>query len=256
MKAIKIILVIIFVAFLLSLGIVRAADQDLQKGAELYWQATRALNQKNFTESQAKFEEAAQYLSGKLRDDALQMAEFVGKMSSEITAKMLLKNDRNFSIIGEAKKNNRVWHFYTTKNESLSILHLSISGKKPLDDLVGAFEPGTFTKKHVIENRDGYLSKGLSSMPGSVLKIRMWYCDKDNTTNIAYENFPEYGAKDGDDDYIIMSETFEKGVSCSSALPISPWLMGVIIFIILAGVLSWHFKLWQKIKEKFIVQKL
>ena len=248
----KIILIGVLIIIFLPLAGFRAEAEDLEKGADLYWQATRSLNQKSFAESQAKFEEAAQYLSGQLKDDALRMAQFVGKMSSKITAKMLLKNDINFHIIGEVKEQDRVWHFYTTKNESLSILHLAISGQKPLNDLVSVFDKDTFTQKRVVKNRDGYLSKTLSSMPGSVSKIRMWYCDKNNTTNIAYENFPEYVLKYGGDDYIIMSEAFEKRARCSSGF--SGWAFAVLGAILLAVLIWWRkssiLNLWNKIKIK------
>lgn len=252
MKVIKIISVIIFAAFFLPLVIVQATETDTQKGADLYWQATRALNQKNFTESQAKFEEAAQYLPGQLQQDALQMAEFIGKMSPKITAKKLFKSEQNFSIIGEVKEEGKVWHLYNDNNRGeMSLLHLTISGEKPLDDLVAALGQDLFTKTMVIQNSEGYLSKSLSSIPNASSRIRMWYCDKNNTTNIVYENYyitpnQSYYLFLADD--VVSQNNFAK-IKCSSRFPIPIWAIGTIIFIILGGILAQRLKLWQKLKK-------
>lgn len=244
----KTILISVLIIIFLPLIDLRAENQG---GAELYWQATRALNQKNFAESQAKFEEAAQYLSGQVQEDALRMAEFIGQMSPKITTKKLLKSEQNFSIIGEAKEEGRVWHLYNDNNRGeISILHLAISGEKPLDDLVAVFGPDLFTKTTVIQNREGYLSRPLSSVPGASSRIRMWYCNKNNTTNIVYENY--YITSDNSSLYsfladdVVSQNNFAK-VKCSRSLPIPIWLIGVIIFIILASILGWRLKIWEKI---------
>ncbi len=248
----KIILISVLIIISLPLANLQAEDQNLQKGADLYWQATRALNQKDFTDAKAKFEEAAQYLSGKVQEDALRMAEFIGKMSSNITAKKLLKSEMNFSIIGEVKEEGRVWHLYNDNNRGeMSLLHLAISGEKPLDDLVAALGSDLFIKTMVIQNREGYLSKPLSSLPGASSRIRMWYCDKDKSTNIVYENY-NYPADASSSYYsfladdVVSRNNFAK-VKCSRHFPISTWTIGAIIFIILAGILVWRLKFHKKV---------
>ncbi len=249
----KIILISVLIIIFLPLVDLQAEDQDLQKGADLYWQATRALNQKDFTGAKVKFEEAAQYLSGKVQEDALRMAEFIGQMSPKITAKKLLKSDINFSIIGEVKGEGRIWHLYNDNNRGeMSLLHLAISGEKPLDDLVTVLGQDLFTKTMVIQNREGYLSKPLSSVPGVSSRIRMWYCDKNNTTNIVYENYyitPDQSYYSFLADDVVFQNNFAK-VKCSRSVPIPIWLIGAIVFVILAGVLDWRFKLREKIKIK------
>lgn len=245
----KIILIIGLIFFLTPFSIL-AADEDIQKGAELYWQATRAMNTKNFSEAGAKFEEAAQYLSGKNQEDALRMAEFITKMSPKITAKKLLKSETNFSIIGEVKEQGRAWHLYNDNNRGeMTLLHLAIFQEKPLDDLVSALGQDLFTKTMVIQNAEGYLSKPLSSIPGASSRIRMWYCDKDNTTNIVYENYyttPDQSYYSFLADKIVFQNNFAK-VKCSRSFPILIWLVGAIVFVILAGILIWRLKFRKRI---------
>lgn len=250
-RKIILIFVIACLAIISPTYYIDAADEGAQKGAELYWQATRALNQKNFTGSQAKFEEAAQYLSGKVQEDALRMAEFIGKMSPKITAKKLLKSEMNFSIIGEVKEEGRIWHLYNDNNRGeMSLLHLAISGEKPMDDLVAALGQDLFAKTMVIQNKEGYLSKLLSSIPGASSRIRMWYCDKNNTTNIVYENYyitPDKSYYSFLADDIVSQNNFAK-VKCSSNYTWL-WVLLAAALAIIAGAAVFY---WRK-KIKFIL---
>ncbi len=253
MRKIILIFFIFCLAIILPIYYIDAVDEDTQKGAELYWQATRALNQKNFIESQAKFEEAAQYLSGKIQEDTLRLVEFISKMSSKITAKKILKSETNFSIIGEVKEEGRVWHLYNDNNRGeVSLLHLAISGEKPLDDLVAGLGSDSFTKTMVIQNSEGYLSKPLTSIPGASSRIRMWYCSEDDTTNIVYENY-NYPADTSSSYYsfladdIVSQNNFAK-VKCSSSYTWL-WFFLAVIFLIVAGAAIFY---WRK-KIKFIL---
>ena len=183
----KKLVIITLLIILLPIAVAHAGDENVKRGADLYLQGATAMNQKNFSAAKEKFEAAAQYLTGKVQEDALRMADFIGKMSERITAEELLV-DSSFSIVGEVREEDRVWHFYTSAEE-MSIMHLAINGEKPLDDLAKAAGAGLFTKEQVIKNREGYLSQALNYVPGAISRIRMWYCDKNNISNIVYENF-------------------------------------------------------------------
>lgn len=50
----KLILIISLIFFLIPYSL-WAADEDIQKGAELYWQATHAMSVKDFSGTQKKF---------------------------------------------------------------------------------------------------------------------------------------------------------------------------------------------------------
>lgn len=246
MKVTKLIPIIIFTVIFLPLFGVLAADgtdEDVQRGAGLYLEAAGAMKKKDFSGAKAKYEEAAQYLSGTVQRDALRMAEFLGKMSTGITEKDLLK-DSFFSILGEVKEEGRVWHFYTSKYD-VTILHVAISGEKPLGDLIETIGADLFTKEQVIKNAEGYLSSELTRVPGAASRIRMWYCDKDDTTNIVYEN---YGYSSDNSQNILewdegsISDVFEE-IKCASggfslgSVPMWPIVATGFVIIFLTAVL-------------------
>lgn len=226
------------------------AEDKISEGAGLYIEAMAAVSKKDFALAKAKFEEAAASLSGENQALALKIADFFGRMSSKITQKKLSLSDQ-WNILGEVKELDRFWHLYRFFDYGPSILRLAVKGERPLDEIVAVMGQDLFIKKQVIKNREGYISKPNTSVPGVVSRIRMWYCDKDNTTNIVYETdgYAKNAKLDLDPAQFILSEldlSFSN-VKCSREFPI--WILVIIIALVLLGIISWRLKLWQKIKK-------
>lgn len=241
----KIILLILLLFIILPSLVL--AQNNTQNGAEIYLEAMEAVNKKEFATAKEKFEKAASYLSGENQAAALKMADFFGKMSSEITQNKLSLED-NWIALGEVNESDRFWQLYQFQDYGASILRLAMSGEKPIEEMAEAIGSDLFSKELVIKNREGYLSKPNISTPGIVSRIRMWYCDKDNTTNIIYET--DGYAKDGNapTDKIIQNILTElnwsfSNVKCSKSFP--KWIFAVSSAILLAVIIF----LWRKYKS-------
>lgn len=245
---------LILLTFIILPSLVLAND-DAQKGTQTYLEAMTAVAKKDFTLAKAKFEEAAASLSGENQATALKMADFFGRMSPQITQKKLSLSDQ-WLAIGEVKEADRFWQLYQFSTYGASILRLAINGEKPLDKMVAAMGPDLFTKKLVIKNREGYISKSNTSIPGVVSRIRMWYCDKDNTTNVVYET--DGYAKDAKLNFDPVQHISTEldlsflNVKCSAGFP--KWIFAVLGAILLAALIWWRksaiLNLWNKIKVK------
>ena len=162
-------------------------------------------------------------------------------MSSTITAKKLITSDPNFSVVGEVKEDDKIWHLYTSEHDS-SIMHVTIKGQKSLEDLVATIGQDMFIQKEVIRGTQGYFSKDLSFFPESVSRIRMWYCEKEDTTNIAYENFRGSSEQPTliESRKLVMDETFMRA-KCSRSQPASVLLSAIaLVIILLIGLLIWR----------------
>lgn len=238
---------------------VQANEESGQIGAEFYWEATRAMNSGLFAEAAFGYEKAAQYLSGSLQQEALRMAEFIGRMSRNITANKLFKDfGRSDSspfgrieIVGEVKDGDKVWHFYKTEYGLATFLHLAQKGEKNLDELAALAGDGLFEESLTLGDRRGYVSKPLTYIPGAASRIRMWYCSKNDTTNIVYENYSVSAEnQSGLESYLndASAKIFAQ-IKCST-FPITLWAIIVILFIILSAIAVWRFRLLQKIPKK------
>lgn len=238
----KKVLTIIFIILFLPVFTVQASDSNVERGADLYLQGAAAMNNKDFSGAKEKFEAAAQYLTGKAQEDALRMADFIGKMKEEITADTLLEGSY-FSIVGEVKEEGRVWHFYTS-DQGATIMHLALDGEKPLDDLVEAVGADLFTKEQVIKNKEGYLSEGLNHVPGAISRVRMWYCDNNNSTHIVYENYQTTDSESLDVSQVKSISDIFMNIEClkvESSKPEHPggsslWIIIVVILLTLGAI--------------------
>jgi len=242
---------ILFIFFLPAIDIrAETAEDPLQQGAVLYLEAGSALAQKDFSQAKLKYEQAAQYLSGETQEQAIRMAEFMSKMSPEITSQPILRENSDFDIVGEIKEEGKIWHLYYSPDD-LSLMHIALTGEKDLDKIAEVVGADLFNHQLVIKDTSGYLSQELSSLPDVSSKIRMWYCQQDNTTNIVYESYS------GSTDILqhkaaIIDEAFRK-VECHYSQPKYIWPLIIIGLIVLAALLIWRFKLCQKISKKILL---
>lgn len=236
----KKIIITILLILVISPSSVFAAD-NTQKGADLYIEAIAAVSRRDFIQAKTKFEEAAVSLSGENQIAALRMADFFGRMTSVISQKELSLSDQ-WTTVGEVKESDRFWHLYQFSTYGASILRLAMKGEKPLDEIVAAIGPDLFTKKLVIKNREGYVSVPNTSVPEVISRIRMWYCDKDDTTNIIYET--DGYSKDAKVplDKIVENQMTEldwsfSNVKCAAGFP--KWIFAVLGAALLAILIWW-----------------
>ncbi len=225
------------------------ADDGAQKGADLYLEATTAVAKKDFALAKAKFEEAAAFLSGENQSAALKIADFFGRMSPQITQKKLSLSDQ-WIALGEVREADRFWQLYQFSTYGASILRLAISGEKPIEEMAAAMGPDLFEKKLVIKNREGYISKPNVSIAGMVLQVRMWYCDKDDTTNIVYatDGYAKDGPQPVDDMVQLILTEFGhsfSNVKCSREF--SGWIW---IAVVLLGAISLGFYGFSLLKSR------
>ncbi len=252
----KKIIITILLAISVSFPLFIFAAGDTQKGADLYIEAIAAVSKKDFALAKAKFEEAAISLTGDNQTAALRMADFFGRMTSDISQKELSLSGE-WTAVGEVKEQDRFWHLYQAPDYWGSILRLAMKGEKPLDEVVAAIGPDLFTKKLVIKNREGYISAPNTSIPELISRIRMWYCDKDDTTSIVYETSGYSKNATIPLDEIIKTNTTEfdltfSNIECSYSLPISTRNIAIIIAVVLASILVWRFKIWQRVRLDWI----
>jgi len=90
-----------------------APAPDQAKGTALYLEASQFLLEKKFPDAQSKFTEAAQYLTDKAQTNALKMADFVSRMTSNFTMPPLI-DDPAVLLLGEVTESGKVWHLYSS----------------------------------------------------------------------------------------------------------------------------------------------
>lgn len=235
----KIIITILLASVIVPFSVF-AAD-NMQEGADSYIDAVAAISRGDFLQAKVKFEEAAISLSGENQVSALRMADFFGRMTTRISQEELSLSDQ-WITIGEVKESDRFWHLYQFQTYGASILRLAMDGEVPLDEMVAAMGSDLFTKKQVIKNREGYVSVPNTSVPEVMTRIRMWYCDKDDTTNIIYEidgyskNAPDPVAEIVERHMGELDLSFSN-VKCSREFPM--WLLITIILVVLVGIIYW-----------------